>query len=92
MPIGAIPVYKMETLTWNLFVDSGFIFLIRLHFCEINYFGNNQFSIYIENQLAEENATISLWTGLGGTDIPAMKHRCVLGLGCGCRTRQFLKR
>ena len=92
MPIGAIPVYKMENLMWNLFVDSGFIYLIRPHFCEINYFGNNQFSIYIDNQLAEENTNISLWTGLGGTDIPVMKHGCVLGLWCGCETWQFLKK
>ena len=44
---------------------------------EYIFFGNNQFSIYIENNLAEENANISLWTGLGGTDIPVYRDYVV---------------
>ena len=39
---------------------------MRLHFCEIdrniNYVGERQFLIYIDYQLAEENADVLLWT------------------------------
>ena len=53
-------------LTWRLPVDSGFNYLVRLHFCEIdlniNFVGERQFNIYIDYLLAEQDADVLLWT------------------------------
>ena len=55
-----------SNMTWALPVDLGFNYLVRLHFCEIdrniNYIGERRFLIYIDYQLAEENADVLLWT------------------------------
>ena len=57
---------KMSNLTWELPVDSGFHYLVRLHFCEIDkliYFvGQRWFIIYIDYLLAELGADVILWT------------------------------
>ena len=55
-----------SNLTWELRVDSGFNYLVRLHFCEtepnINFVGERRFEIYIDYQIAEPDADILLWT------------------------------
>ena len=55
-----------SNLTWELRVDSGFNYLVRLHFCEtepnINFIGERRFEIYIDYQIAEPDADILLWT------------------------------
>ena len=56
----------LSNLTWELPVDAGFNYLVRLHFCEIvdrvDSVGERQFIIYIDYQLAEETADVILWT------------------------------
>ncbi|GMY19238.1 receptor-like protein kinase FERONIA [Fagus crenata] len=69
----------LSNLTWELPVDSGFFYLVRLHFCEIDININNvsesQFIIYIDYQLAEENADVISWTG--GAGIPVYRDYVV---------------
>ncbi|PON39464.1 Mitogen-activated protein kinase kinase kinase [Parasponia andersonii] len=58
---------KKYNLTWEFQVDSGFQYLIRLHFCEIesvvNEIGGRSFFIFISNQSAEERADVFMWSG-----------------------------
>ena len=57
---------RLSNLTWGLPVDTGFNYLVRLHFCEIDlniiYAGDRQFVIYIDSLLAEQDADVILWT------------------------------
>ena len=57
---------KMSNLTWELPVDSGFHYLVRLHFCELNkliyFIGQRWFIIYIDYLLSELGADVILWT------------------------------
>ena len=52
-------------MTWELPVDSGFHYLVRLHFCEIDKLiyslGQRRFIIYIDYLLAELGANVILW-------------------------------
>ncbi|KAK2366025.1 receptor protein kinase FERONIA [Trifolium repens] len=53
-------------LTWEFPVDSGFFYLIRLHFCEldpsITKAGDRVFTIYLQKQMALEQADVMKWT------------------------------
>ncbi|XP_030948917.1 receptor-like protein kinase FERONIA [Quercus lobata] len=57
---------RLSNLTWGLPVDTGFNYLVRLHFCEIDpniYFvGLWRFIIYIDSLLAEQEADVIGWT------------------------------
>nr|XP_027097270.1 receptor-like protein kinase FERONIA [Coffea arabica] len=67
-------------LSWTFSVDSGFNYLLRLHFCEITpdlISQENQrvFRIFISNKTAELEADIITWTG--GTGIPVFRDYVV---------------
>ncbi|WVZ05088.1 hypothetical protein V8G54_018434 [Vigna mungo] len=54
-------------LTWQLPVDPGFTYMLRLHFCQLNPkvigSGYQIFLIYIQDNLVEERADIFSWSG-----------------------------
>ncbi|XP_031107837.1 putative receptor-like protein kinase At5g39000 [Ipomoea triloba] len=60
----------VHNLTWTIPVNLGFRYLVRLHFCEfepeISARGERQFSILINNQIAEYNADVIKWSGGNG--------------------------
>ncbi|XP_057739180.1 receptor-like protein kinase FERONIA [Arachis stenosperma] len=57
---------QMINLTWEFPVDSGFTYMLRLHFCEldpnITKTGDRVFNIYIAGQLAEDRANVLRWS------------------------------
>ncbi|EEF44090.1 kinase, putative [Ricinus communis] len=65
--------------TWSFPVDSGFYYLVRLHFCEISsviqHDGQRVFHVYINNQTAEEHADIFYWSH--GAGIPTYRDYIV---------------
>nr|POE82855.1 receptor-like protein kinase feronia [Quercus suber] len=66
-------VNKMYSLTWEFPVDSGFYYLVRLHFCEfqpeIIEWHDRVFLIFIANQTAEEGADVMVWSGSRGVPV-----------------------
>ncbi|XP_027066322.1 receptor-like protein kinase FERONIA [Coffea arabica] len=67
-------------LSWNFPVDSGFYYLLRLHFCEINpdltAAGNERvFIIFIGDRIAEPEADVILWAG--GPEVPVFRDYLV---------------
>ncbi|AES97207.1 putative protein kinase RLK-Pelle-CrRLK1L-1 family [Medicago truncatula] len=56
-------------LTWFFEVDSGFLYLIRLHFCEVTYaitrVNEVVFSVFLNNQTAEELDPFAIGGGPG---------------------------
>ena len=71
---------KQSNLTWGLPVDTGFNYLVRLHFCELESeiiaIGDREFTIYIDYQLAEDKADVISWTG--SNDTPHYKDYVVM--------------
>ncbi|KAJ7950135.1 Receptor-like protein kinase [Quillaja saponaria] len=67
-------------LTWIFSIDSGFSYLVRLHFCEVaaNITKINQrvFDIYLNNQTAQPGADVAGWAGNNG--IPLYRDYVVL--------------
>ncbi|KAF8399632.1 hypothetical protein HHK36_015501 [Tetracentron sinense] len=58
---------KNFNLTWRFPIDSGFSYLVRLHFCEIDMniteLFQRVFYIFINNQTADDQADIISWSG-----------------------------
>ncbi|XP_058187729.1 receptor-like protein kinase FERONIA [Rhododendron vialii] len=58
---------QLYNFTWKVPVDLGFRYLIRLHFCELEYAikdsGQREFCIIINKQIAEAYADIIKWSG-----------------------------
>ena len=78
-------INKSYNLTWEFPVDSGFDYLVRLHFCEfqpeIIEQHDRVFLIFIADQTAEEAANVMLWSG--GKGIPVYKEYAVSMFGKG---------
>ncbi|CAH9061677.1 unnamed protein product [Cuscuta europaea] len=66
-------------LTWYFSVDSGFFYLVRLHFCEITNvitkINQRVFTIYLNNQTAEPEADAIAWASKNG--VPTYKDYVV---------------
>lgn len=60
-------------LTWIFTVDSGFSYLLRLHFCEvtqtISLFNQRVFDIFINNQTAQQGADVIAWAQHNGVGV-----------------------
>ncbi|KAG8377142.1 hypothetical protein BUALT_Bualt09G0137700 [Buddleja alternifolia] len=60
-------------LTWLFNIDSGFSYLVRLHFCEITdlitKLNQRVFSIFLNNQTAEREADVIAWAGSNGVPV-----------------------
>ncbi|KAK7332858.1 hypothetical protein VNO80_29614 [Phaseolus coccineus] len=60
-------------LTWSFRVDTNFMYLVRLHFCEYYYSKINEivFKIFVNNQTAQDQADVIGWSG--GIGVPTYK-------------------
>ncbi|KAG6755659.1 hypothetical protein POTOM_041492 [Populus tomentosa] len=71
--------------SWLCPVDHGFYYLVRLHFCEISRTikqdGQRVFSIYINNQTADDHVDVFNWSH--GTGIPIYRDYIVNFSRCG---------
>lgn len=59
-------------MSWSFLVNSGFRYLVRLHFCEIKREirkNGRVFQVYINNVTVENNADIITWSGMPGTPV-----------------------
>ncbi|XP_047323120.1 receptor-like protein kinase FERONIA [Impatiens glandulifera] len=60
-------------LSWKLPIDLGFRYLVRFHFCELDYqikeMGQRKFSLFINNQMAESDGDLIKWAGGHGVAI-----------------------
>ncbi|KAI9112950.1 hypothetical protein K1719_016064 [Acacia pycnantha] len=75
----------ISNLTWEFPVDSGFTYMLRLHFCERNPYINishtRMFDIYIADQLAENDANVLLRAK--GKAVPVYRDYAVIVSGDG---------
>ncbi|KAM0028099.1 putative protein kinase RLK-Pelle-CrRLK1L-1 family [Helianthus debilis subsp. tardiflorus] len=76
------PTYELNlnfNLSWYFDVDTGFSYLVRLHFCEIAPYitkaNQRVFEIFINNQTAETEADVMLWAPK--KDVPVIKDYVV---------------
>lgn len=64
---------RMCNLTWKLPLDLGFRYLVRLHFCEIDYeikeIGQREFGVFMDGKIAEASADLIKWSGGNGVAV-----------------------
>ncbi|XP_058193864.1 receptor-like protein kinase FERONIA [Rhododendron vialii] len=62
-----------SNFTWRLPVDLGFRYLLRLHFCELEYeikeSGRMEFSIFVNEQVVEAKGDLIHWSGGNGVAV-----------------------
>ncbi|KAL5741161.1 hypothetical protein ACOSP7_027893 [Xanthoceras sorbifolium] len=79
-------------LTWIFSIDSGFCYLVRLHFCEfradITEINQIAFDIFLNNQTAQSGADVVGWTKHNG--VPMYKDFAVLVPGGGSQEDLWL--
>ncbi|KAL6961154.1 hypothetical protein U1Q18_038917 [Sarracenia purpurea var. burkii] len=80
------PANKTLNFTWKLPVDLGFRYLVRFHFCELEYEieegRNTEFSIVVNEEVAEAKADVIKWSGGSGIAV----HRDYVVMMEGDRT------
>ncbi|KAG8488321.1 hypothetical protein CXB51_016307 [Gossypium anomalum] len=79
--MGPEPKINMNyNLTWNFYIDGGFSYLLRLHFCEtqleVTRAGQRVFDIFMNNQTSERRADVIYWSG--GNGIPVYRDYVLL--------------
>ncbi|KAK1355527.1 receptor-like protein kinase FERONIA [Heracleum sosnowskyi] len=66
-------VNSKYNLTWVFTVDSGFSYLVRLHFCEVSEYitklNQRVFEIFLNNKTADPGADVVGWTKTNGVPI-----------------------
>ncbi|PIN27189.1 Serine/threonine protein kinase [Handroanthus impetiginosus] len=82
-----------RSLEWAFPVDSGFFYLLRFHFCEIQLEVTEQnervFDIFVDNQTLDTQADVIFWTR--GTRIPIFKDYVVWVSNDGRRGKKDLR-
>ena len=92
--MGVVPQINLNyNLSWFFPVDSGFYYLVRLHFCEIvpgvNGVNERIFNVFLNNQTADEEADVIEWSG--GFRIPVYRDYVVYMIPAdGSRAKQDL--
>ncbi|KAK9277021.1 hypothetical protein L1049_006560 [Liquidambar formosana] len=85
-------VNEHYNLTWLFPVDSGFYYLVRLHFCEIapEITGANQrvFEIFLNNQTADDQ--MDIMTYAGGIGVPIYRDFILMVPGTGSKEDLWL--
>ncbi|XP_031247445.1 receptor-like protein kinase FERONIA [Pistacia vera] len=80
-------INRNYNLTWIFSVDSGFSYLVRLHFCElssdITEINQRNFKIFLGNQTAANEADVIAWTDNKGNGIPVYKDYVMFVPGDG---------
>ncbi|KAF7849483.1 hypothetical protein BT93_L0741 [Corymbia citriodora subsp. variegata] len=64
--------HSAGNMSWSFLVNSGFRYLVRLHFCEITREirqNGRVFKVYINNITVENNADIMRWSGMPGRPV-----------------------
>lgn len=58
-------------LTWVFKVDANFTYIVRLHFCELQFLKVNErvFDIFLNNRTAQQSADVIAWTGSAGVPV-----------------------